>query len=196
MSLNEILNIAKNNNGIITSAMVTKAGISRGSLHYLTNSGKLEKVSRGVYLLPEAFDDEMLNYQARFKKGIYSLDTALYLNGLSDRTPHKFNMTFPYSYNLSNPKKEGILCSSVEKNIYELGKIKIKTPMGNYVYCYNPERTLCDILKTKNKTDIQIITTAFKIYISTKNKNIPLLSEYAKKLKVEEKVRSYLEVLL
>ncbi len=58
------------------------------------------------------------------------------------------------------------------------------------------ERTLCDILRKHNKTDIQIITDAFKRYVRRKDKNISLLCEYGKKLKVEEKLQSYLEVLL
>lgn len=41
-----------------------------------------------------------------------------------------------------------------------------------------------------------IITESFKRYVVRKDKNLPLLSEYAKKFRVEEKVRSYLEVLI
>ena len=42
----------------------------------------------------------------------------------------------------------------------------------------------------------QIVTDAFKKYVSRREKNIPLLSEYAHKLRVEERLRAYLEVLL
>ena len=45
-------------------------------------------------------------------------------------------------------------------------------------------------------TDIQIITDAFKRYAGRKDKNIPLLSEYAHQLRVEKRLRPYLEVLL
>ena len=58
------------------------------------------------------------------------------------------------------------------------------------------EKTLCDILKTRTNTDIQVISEAFKRYIMYSDKNIPLLSEYAKQMRVEKRVRSYLEVLL
>lgn len=58
------------------------------------------------------------------------------------------------------------------------------------------ERTLCDILRKRGGTDTGIITEAFKRYAARKDKNIPLLSEYAKKFHIEEKVRVYLEVLL
>jgi hypothetical protein len=72
----------------------------------------------------------------------------------------------------------------------------VKTPGGNIVKAYNAERTLCDILRPRNHVDVQIVTDAFKRYTGRKEKNIPLLSEYARMLKVEYRLRSYLEVLL
>ena len=41
-----ILQMAHENNGTVTTAMVTKAGISRGNLKYLTDTGKLERTRR------------------------------------------------------------------------------------------------------------------------------------------------------
>mgnify|MGYP003335484695 CR=1 FL=1 len=57
------------------------------------------------------------------------------------------------------------------------------------------EKTLCDILRPRADIDVAIVTEAFKQYVKLKDRNI-VLSEYAKKYKVEDKVRSYLEVLL
>lgn len=191
-----IMILAKQNNGIITTAMVVAAGFSRGNLKYLTDTGRLERITRGVYSLPEAWEDEFVSLQNRYKRGVFSLETALFLNNLTDRTPNKFNMTFPCSYNLTSPKNAGILCNSSYGQLYSLGKTEINTPGGNIVKVYNAERTLCDILKPRNHTDIQIITDAFKQYTLRKDRNIPMLSDYARLLKVEGKVRSYLEVLL
>ena len=101
-----IIQMAKENNGFITTAMVTKSGISRGNLKYLVDSVKLEKSGRGVYTLPDVCDDELFSLQNRFKRGIYSGETALFLWDLSDQTPNCHSMTFPYSYNLSKAKTE------------------------------------------------------------------------------------------
>ena len=72
----------------------------------------------------------------------------------------------------------------------------MKTPAGNEVRGYCAERSLCDILNPRNHTDIQVISDAYKNYVLRKDRNIPLLSEYALKLHVEKKLRKYLEVLL
>lgn len=192
----KILEILKKNNGVITTSEVTEAGISRGSLKHLVETGILERAARGVYQLADVWDDEMYHLQVRYKKGIFSGETALYLHDLTDRTPMRFQMTFPNSYNLTNVKNENIKCNRVIKKLYDMGSVDIKTPTGNLVRAYNMERTLCDIIRTQSNTDIQIVSEAFKRYAKRNDKNIPLLSEYAKKLRVEAKLRSYMEVLL
>lgn len=192
----KIIEMAKNNNGVVTSAMVSRNNLNKGLLKYLCEEGKLEKSARGVYILPHVWEDEFFNLQARFKKGIFSHGTALFLLDLTDRTPMKYDMTFPSTYNLTMAKKHFVLCHQSKKEIYEKGIIQIKSPSGNKLYIYCAEKTLCDILRPHNNTDIQIISQAFKKYGISTSKNIPLLSEFAKELKVIDKVRSYLEVLL
>lgn len=192
----EIIRMAKENNGIVTTAMVVEAGISRGNIKYLVDKGMLEKSTRGVYILPEVWDDEIFNLQSRFKRGIYSHETALFLWDLTDRTPNRYHMTFPANYNLTKPKEESIQCVQCNARLYDLGVAEAVTPGGNAVRAYRVERTLCDILRPHSHADIQMVTEAFKRYAARRDKNIPVLSEYAKTLKVEKKLRAYLEVLL
>lgn len=194
--INPILKIAKENNGFVTTQQVVDLGFQRGTLKYLSDVGKLERVTRGIYILPEFLEDEFYCIQNRFKRGVFSHDTALFLHGLSDRTPNAFCMTFPRNYNDSSPKTENIRSFRCTEDLYNLGIIEMKSPSGNTIKVYSVEKTLCDILRTSSHTDIQVISLTFKEYSKLSNKNIPLLSEYAKILKVDAKLRSYLEVLL
>ncbi len=191
-----ILELVRKNNGVITATEVTRAGISRGSLKHLVDSGVLEHASRGVYQLAEVWDDEMYQLQIRYKKGIFSGETALFLSDLSDRTPICFHMTFPLKYNIGVLKKENVKCNRTKPEWYEMGVIQLKTPAGNLLNAYCMEKTLCDILRTQNNVDIQLVSDAFKRYTKRMDKNIPLLSEYAENLHVQKRLRAYLEVLL
>jgi len=191
-----IMQMVHENKGTITAEQVSKAGLSRGSLKYLADKGLLIRSARGVYILPEIWEDELFNLQTRFKKGIFSQETALFLFDLTDRTPSRYHMTFPLGYNTTSLNSENVKYCRVKNDIYELGVTTVKTPGNNWVRAYGIERTLCDILKGRNHVDIQIISDAFKRYAKSKDKNIPLLSEYAKILRVEKKIRSYLEVLI
>ena len=193
---NKVLTIAKENNGTVTSAMIQSAGIARQYLKLLVDDGSLEKVSRGVYVLPEVWDDEFFNLQSQFKKGLFSNETALFLHDLTDRTPLAYAMTFPANYNLGNAKNKGILASRSKELFYNMGVETVVSPSGNEVLSYNMEKTLCDILRPRSRVETGVIAEAFKRYATKPNKNIPKLSEYAKILRVEEKVRTYLEVLI
>lgn len=192
----KIIQLAKENNGVVTAAILSDKGILRGNLKKLVDEGKLEKTARGVYILPEIWEDEFVNLQARFKKGVFSNETALFLWDLTDQTPNRYDMTFPHNYNLTNVKNEGVNCSRVKQEWYAEGKTQLESPGGNRITVYNMERTLCDILRKRGGINTGIITEAFKRYTARNDKNIPLLSEYAKMFRVEEKVRSYLEVLI
>ncbi len=192
----KIIQLAKENNGVVTAAILSDKGILRGNLKKLVDEGKLEKTARGVYILPEIWEDEFVNLQARFKKGVFSNETALFLWDLTDQTPNRYDMTFPHNYNLTNVKSEGVNCSRVKQEWYAEGKTQLESPGGNRIMVYNMERTLCDIIRKRGGINTGIITEAFKRYTARNDKNIPLLSEYAKMFRVEEKVRSYLEVLI
>ena len=192
----KILQIARKNNGIVTSKDVTDARILRAHIKILVVKGLLEKIDRGIYILPTNFIDEMFNLQNRFKRGIFSHETALFVHNLTDHTPIKFSMTFPLGYNTTHLKKENVIYIRVKKEYYDIGVVLAKSPNGNPIRVYNSERTLCDILRGRCNTDINIITYAFKRYTNLIQKDIPLLSEYAKILHVEKKLQAYLDVLL
>ena len=68
----KIIQLAKENNGVVTAAILSDKGILRGNLKKLVDEGKLEKTARGVYILPEIWEDEFVNLQARFKKGVFN----------------------------------------------------------------------------------------------------------------------------
>lgn len=51
------------------------------------------------------------------------------------------------------------------------------------------ERTICDVVRSKNRMDIQIFSDALKRYARRKDKNLSILMRYAQKFKIEHKIR-------
>ena len=74
--------------------------------------------------------------------------------------------------------------------------MEAETFAGNMIRVYDKERCICDIVKRKNKIDIQIFQTAITSYFSDKDKDIHKLMNYAKTMQLEERVRQYTEILL
>jgi predicted transcriptional regulator of viral defense system len=90
----QILEMAKSTHGIITSSQIDEAGIARQYLKFLVDTNQLAKAGRGIYVLPDTWEDELFILQYRYNKGIYSHESALFLHDYSDRTPAQWTMTF------------------------------------------------------------------------------------------------------
>jgi predicted transcriptional regulator of viral defense system len=184
------------NNGVITTNQLTYLGIHRQYLSNLVKQGKLEKVELGVYVSVNTFEDKLFSLQSRFSKGIYSHSTALYLHGLTDRTPLKYTMTFPTSYNITNVQKYHLKTYRSNEKFYNIGLDIVHTSNGQKVNVYSIEKTLCDIVRGNSKVGKEEVVHAYKEYSKRKNKDLYLLYKYASLLKVERKVRGYMEVLI
>lgn len=196
MKTEDRLLIIKNaKNGVVTSHKVTEQGVHRGILQEMVRNGELIQYSRGIYMLPDEWEDEFFLLQQKYKKGVFSHSTALYLHGYSDRVPLRFHMTFPTKYNSPSLKKANVDVSRVKNDNYELGITELITPAGNQVVAYDLERSLCDVLRGSGD-DIQVVQYAMKKYASSRQRDINKLMRYAKQLHVEPKIRRYLEVLL
>lgn len=182
-------------NGIITTKKITELGIRRSALTELTDSEELVKCSRGIYMVVDEWEDEFYLLQKRYSRGIFSHATALYLLGYSERVPISFHMTFVNNYNSLSLKDENVSVTRVIPNNFELGITTASTPSGNMVKLYDVERCLCDMVKGAGK-DIQTVQYAMKKYAASKEKDVNKLMQYAKQLRVEKRIRNYMEVLL
>ena len=192
----QILNLIKANNGVITSKEVSKHGINRIFLTRLVKSGKIERVKKGLYVLPNTWGDEYFNLIYGIN-AIFSYDTALYFLGLCETVPSIYHITVCRGYNGKLNHVDNVKLHFVKKEIFELGKIEIKSPQGQIITCYNAERCICDLLKNKDKEDLETVKYAITEYLQDKqNRDLPKLVEYSKRLNVEDEVNRYLEVLM
>lgn len=195
-SYNKILKMIESNNGYITTKEIVNKKIDRKFLSNMVKKGMLVRISRGYYGLPSYIEDEYYKLLSKSKNARFSMATALYLHNLSDRTPLIYNITVPYGYSGSLQKEKNVILNFVKKEILDLGVIEMTSPFGMKIKVYDIERTICDIIKNKNKIDAEIFSKALKEYARSKNKNLTKLTKYAKIMNIEHKVREYMEVLL
>jgi predicted transcriptional regulator of viral defense system len=182
--------------GIISASQGKSAGLSYMNLSRLVKSGELERVARGVYETADAPDDLLYIEQLRRPKIVYSHGTALYLHDLTDRDPIKFSVSVPAGYNTKTLLNEGFKVFSVKPELYGSDIIRFPTKYGHLVNAYSLERTVCDAVRSRNRIDPEIVTTAVKRYAARRDKNIPQLMRTAEQFGVSKLIRTYLEVLL
>ena len=195
LDIEKIIQIAKENNGIVTSSDVTKLGISRMVLKYLVEQNKLIKLDRGVYGLPQTRKDIYFDEQNRYKKGIYFSLSALYLLGYVDEYIDKLYLAFPQTYNTTKAKNRGIICMNQAPSNYEVGAIEIETPQNNIVRVYCIERTLCELIRD-NEIPKSIIKQSFIKYFRNSDVNIDKLKAFAKMFNCENKINTIIDLLI
>lgn len=191
-----VVDMAARGNGYVTSAQANEVGVPRRKLAEAVEAGRLVQVKRGLYALPDTWEDSFLVVQHRFARGIFSDETALFLHGATDRVPFSLTMTFPRSYNATAARETGIICRSCADDVLGLGATEITTPYGNVVRAYDLERTLCDLVRGQAVIDTQIVIPAMRFYVKQPGRDPVRLVRYARSLGVEPKIRTYLEVLL
>lgn len=182
--------------GILLTKNAIEAGISKHALYNFIRDNGFEKAAHGVYASPETWKDENYILSLRCPQGVLSHDEALYYHGLTDREPLQKTITIYTGYGTSRMVADGIKVFTVKKELLDIGKEIVKTSYGHDIPLYNCERTICDLIRSRNRFEIQDFQTALKTYIMGKNKNLNRLMEYAKLFHVDKKIREYMEVLL
>ncbi|SFO09991.1 Transcriptional regulator, AbiEi antitoxin, Type IV TA system [Proteiniclasticum ruminis] len=194
--LEKLEKLIQKQHGTVLSADLDLYEIPRTYLQMMVAEGKLERVDRGVYVSIDAIEDEMYAMQTKYSKLIYSHETALYLHGLSDRTPFEYSASVPSGYKVVGSVADRFKIYYIKKELHELGVETMKSSHGNPIRAYDVERTVCDLIRSRSRIDVQILNDALKRFVKLKSANQSILLEYARKLKAEAVLKSYLGVLI
>lgn len=101
-------------------------------------------------------------------------------------------MTFPSNNRVNN---EELKVHYIKNENHKLGATKLKLEDETEINIYNIERTICDIIRDRNKIDPQVFNTALNEYMKRKDKDLLLLYKYAKIFKIDKILVQYMEVL-
>ena len=182
------------NNGYITSKELDMFDIHRMYLSIMQEKGLIEKVASGIYIDTNKIEDNYYVFGLSMPNVIYSHMTALYFHGLSIKALNDvYDITVKRSYNSVHLRKHNVFY--VDDDIYELGITEIETPMGNKVKVYDVERCICDIIRSKNRMDLEHVKHSVREYIKRKDKDLVKLSLYAEKLGIKEIVMEYVGMM-
>lgn len=189
--------IIENNNGYVSRKNIDKDNIPSIYLTRYVKKHNLIQIARGFYAKREWIVDPYLVFQYTYPQFIYSFNSAIYLHGLGDILPNYLEVTKPINYHPYTKRRDDVVihADTVDAS-YNLGITEIVTSLGNPVRVYDKEKTICDIIKNKDKVEFEVYVKALNKYAKSKDRNINKLMEYARVMKIENKVRSQMEVLL
>lgn len=192
----EMKDFVKKSNGIITYSTMIEKGFSKYYIEKLVKEDIIRKYSRGIYVRNDIFEDDFYILQQKNSKIIFSFNTAMYFLNETERTPDKIDITVYKGYNVHRLSKN-LRIHYVSKQYWDLGVIEVETIYGFNVKVYNLERTLCDIVRSKNTGIDKEQTNKFIQKMIMKNKvNSIVLMDYAKKLNCEKKIKEIVDILM
>lgn len=189
-----IIELMNNNNGYITSKLITSLGIHRMYLNILQKEKVIEKVANGVYMDVNKLEDFYYVFSISTPNVVFSHMMALYFYGLSIKAPtEQYDITVYNNYFNYKIKNHNVFY--VSKDIYNLGLTEIETPAGNKVKSYDIERSICDIIRSKKRMDIEHMKYSVKEYLKRKDKDLIKLSDYAEKMSIKEEVMDFVSIM-
>lgn len=184
--------------GILHTAQALRAGIHPSTLYSLRDSGLLEVVSRGVYRLADGStlgNPDLVTVASRIPGGVICLISALAFHELTTQIPHEVHVALPRGAEEPRLTHPPIKTYRFTGQAFSEG-VESYPLDGIMVRIYNPEKTLIDCFKYRNKIGLDTAVEAFRFYRERKGVRIDDLMHYAAICWVKKVIRPYLEVLL
>ena len=182
--------------GMLQTAQVIASGIVKPIFYEYVKEKNLQQVAHGIYVSEDAWVDAMFLLHLRCNQAVFSHESALFFHDLTDREPSKYSVTVRRGYSPTRLKAEGLSVYTMKPELFDVGLSSGQTPFGHTVPVYDMERTICDLLRSRSRIEIQTFQGALKAYARRKDKNLRALMQYAGMFKAEKILRQYLEVLL
>ena len=165
--------------GMLRTAQVVSAGISKPVFYDYVHSRELERVAHGIYLSKDAWVDAMYLLHLRVEQAVFSHETALFFHDLTDREPLEYTVTVKTGYNPSKLKAEGVQVFTIKAELHGVGLTTAQTPFGHTVPVSDLERTICDLLRSRNNMEMQTFQGALKMYARRKRWNSRIPNKWA-----------------
>ena len=169
-------------NGYLNTSTVVKNHIPKVYLTKLVRNNIIKRIGRGLYSLNDNIEDEYLILQSKSRYAVFSNLTSLYFHKYSDRIPNVYDITVPYGYQGSLLQMDNVRLYYVKKEYIDLGVTFVTDEFGNKIKLYDLERTICDIIKNKNKLDAELVNKAARNYFYSNDKNKDSLKALANNL--------------
>ena len=186
------------NSQFITLDDLKEKGLSYYKINKLVEEGILNKINRSTY--------ENVNYKGDYNDfcvanayipdGVICEYSAAYYYGLSDYLPPYINVAIDRDKKVSTlPKNPSIELRYYSDKRMNIGVIETNKD-GNSYKIFDKEKTVIDMLSFRNKVSIEDTMKVLKNYLNGKDRNLDKLHRYAKELRCEKILQTYLEALL
>ena len=192
-----ILELARHRR-VLRAADVREHGWSPQLLIRLHQAGKLQRLGRGLYGLPDA---EVTEYQTlievcqRVPKAVLCLLSALQFHEIGTQLPHEVWIALPEATQTPALSYPTLRITRLRGTAYSDG-IETVTDHGAPIRVYSAAKTVTDCFKFRNKIGLDVALEALKDAWRSRKVTMTELSHFAKINRVERVMQPYLEAIL
>ena len=150
---------------------------------------------QGIYAVPEALLNTMIDVERIVPKGIVCLYNAWAYHQLSTTVPPAFCIAIANKRKVEIPETLPIELYYWKKENLEFGIMEAEIS-GFHVRITDLERSVCDAVKYRNKLGLDVCAEVIRSYLRKPNRNLSRLQDYAKRLRVFNTLKNYLEIAI
>ncbi len=193
--MKELIGLFRKNSGYLSASEV-KSRAMQYHLQKLVQEGKVTRIKRGVYCLTDDLAARQMIDTERIVPGsVLCLYSAWSHYNLTLTIPDAWYLAIEKSRKVVLPDYPPVKLVFLKEEYYRLG-IETKIIEGLQVKVYDLEKCVCDAVKYRNKTGMEVTSEVLKNYLSLPGRNINKLAGYAKQMRIFNILRMYLEVQL
>ena len=192
------MNRLMQNKKYITTAELKKMGYSYYKIGNLEKEGYLHRVNKSTYesLIYKGDENDFFSAEAYVPSGVICLMSAARYYELTNFLPDSVDVA------IERKKKVVTLPDWPEIKIFYFDPVRMEIGVtevregDNVFHIFDIEKTVVDIIYYRNKIGIEETSEVLRNYLKRKDRNTDKLFTYAKQLRCEKIVRTYLEVLM
>lgn len=187
-------------NGLAQTRDLLSAGITPYYIKKLESQGEIIRVKQGLYRQANHNSDgtvnELVEVAKLVPKGVMCLLSALSYYEFTTYNPWEYQIAIHRSSKKPKlPDYPPIRIFYLSDTQYHLGISEVDFE-GAIVNIYDREKTICDIVRYREKIGIDMMKEGLRNYLHSPYKNITKLVQYADKLRIRTVLQKYLEVLV
>lgn len=184
--------------GAFRTTEAIKFGIHPRTIYAMLDQGVIERMGRGIYRfadMPSLGNPDLATVALKVPKGVICLISALAYHELTTEIPHEIYLALPRGSEPPRLDYPPLRIFWFSGPAFADG-IEQRDVDGIPVKVYNPEKTLADCFKYRNKIGLDVALEALKFYRQRKRFQADSLMQYARICRVEKIMRPYLEATI
>lgn len=183
---------------LLSAADVREHGCSPQLLIKLHQSGKLQRVTRGIYSLPgREFTEHqpLVEVCRRVPKAVICLLSALQFHQIGTQLPHEVWIALPEATQTPAMDYPSLRIARLRGAAYAEG-IETVIEHGSPIRVYGIAKTVADCFKFRHKIGLDVALEALKEAWHQRKLNIDQVMHFAKINRVAKVMQPYLEALV